>query len=305
MNIGRYAPSAQFTGIALSVLLSAGLVYGAERYTHPPVATAQIQSDQNTAQTSDSSNWEAALYASQAANASSSLVAPSPNMVNQFLAAAKSPNLTDTVARTILVNLSNAKSQGLGDDIPTQDQIISTAASQVASAQPQISNYAYADLKIVASSKNTLHTYGNGVMSALIAEPQASEQATLLAIDKIVEGGDKSQTATLATIGAAYKAIAINLAAVPVPQTLAPLQLQAINNFLALSATYENMQAISSDAVRGLAGLQAYENLMGANALVFTNIAQSLNKDGILFTKDEPGSAWGTLLATPAVSGSQ
>ena len=301
MKIGRYAPSAQFTFISLSILLSAGLVYGAYRYTHPPVAVATLQSDQTT-QPSDSTDWQAALYASQAANASSSLVAPSTDVVNQFLTAAKSNNLTDTVGRTLLINLSNAQSQGLGSDIPTQDQIVAAAASQVASVQSSPTTYTYAGLIISASSKNALHTFGNSVIQVLNAHPDASEQATLLAIDEIVEGGDKSKSSTLTAIGAAYQSMATALAGVPVPQTLAPLYLQVINNYEAIAASYDNMQAVGSDSVRGLAGLQNYENLMDANARVFTNIAEELQKDGILFTKDEPGNSWSLFIPTPTPS---
>lgn len=245
------------------------------------------------------------MYAEQAANASSSITAPSPNVVNQFLTAAQSSNLTDTVARTMFVNLSNAKSQGLGDDIPTQDQIVAAAQAQVASVQASVTAYSYADLTIVPASKDSLHAYGNAVMQALSAQPNASEQATLLAIDEIVEGGDTSKASTLATIGAAYKADATALLKVPVPQTIAPLELAAINNLLSTAAAFDSMEAIGSDSVRGLAGLQAYENLMNENANVFISIAQELDKDGILFTKDEPGSAWSVLLPTPAVTGSQ
>src|ERR1700729_2949876 len=104
MRIGRYAPSSQFTFIALSLLLSAGLVYGAIRVTHPPLPATAVESDQTPTDSSDSSTWEAALYASQAANASTSLAAPSTDVVDQFLAAAKSSNVTDTVARTIFIN---------------------------------------------------------------------------------------------------------------------------------------------------------------------------------------------------------
>jgi hypothetical protein len=302
LRIGQYAPSSKFTGIAISLLLAGGLVYAANWVTHPHASTAAIVSEQ-TAQPRDSTDWEAALYASQAANASSSLVAPSTDVVNKFLAAAKSSNLTDTVARTMLINITNAKSQGLGDDVPTQDQIIATAAAQVASEQPSANNYAYSDLVIVPSSKSTLHTFGNSVMQALSTHPAASEQATLLAIDEIVEGGDKSKASTLVTIGASYKAIATDLIKIPVPQTLAPLYLQAINNFVATAATYTNIQTVGTDSVRGLSGMQAYENLMDANARVFTNIAEGLQKDGILFTKDEPGQSWSVLL--PPTPGSQ
>jgi hypothetical protein len=205
----------------------------------------------------------------------------------------------------MLVNISNAKSQGLGDDVPTQNQIVATAAAQVASSRASAKTYSYADLVIVTPSANTLHSFGNSMMQALSLHPEASEQATLLSIDKIVEGGDKTQGPKLAAIGAAYKAAATSLVEVPVPQTLAPLYLQAINNFQAISATYADMATIGSDSIRGLGGLQAYETLMDANARVFINMAQALNKDGILFTKDEPGSAWSILLPAPALSGSQ
>ena len=302
MKLRRYLPSAQFILIAASVLVSGGLVYAAQVVTHPPQSTAAIQTDQ-TADATDAASWQAALDAIQAANASSSLAAPSQTMVDQFLNAAKSNNVTDTVARSMLINLANAKSQGLGDDVPTQDQIVSAAASQIAAAETAPKTYTGTDLNVVASSPTNLRTFGNGVIGALNAHPDASEQATFLAIDEIVEGGDKTKTSTLGSIGAAYKSIASDMAKVPVPQTLVPLYLQAINNYEAIGTTYDSMSAVGSDAIRGLAGLQAYETLMDSNARVFTNVAMELNKDGILFTKDEPGNAWSSLLS--ASTGSQ
>jgi hypothetical protein len=297
MKLSRYAPSAQFLVIAGSLFISAGLVYAAQLITHPSASTASLQTDQTDTQASDASNWQAALYAEQAANASTSLAAPDPNVVNQFLAAAKSNNVTDTVARTMLINLTNAKAQGLGDDVPTQDQIVSTAISQVAAATAAPKTYTTADLTVVANSPSSLRAFGNGVMQALGAHQTASEQATLLAVDGIIEGGDSSKAATLRNIGAAYAGAATDLLKVPVPQTLAPLYLQAVNNLAATASTFSSISTVGTDAVQGLAGLQAYENLLDSNARVFTNIAVELNKDGILFTKDEPGSAWSALLS--------
>src|SRR6266404_7821327 len=98
MKIVRYAPSGQFSLIALSIFLSAGLVYGAERVTHPPIQTAAtIDTTETPAQPADSENWQAALYEIQAKNASSSLTAPDPVTVQQMLQAAQSNNITDTV----------------------------------------------------------------------------------------------------------------------------------------------------------------------------------------------------------------
>ncbi len=297
MNVGRYAPSAQFTTIVLSLFLSAGLVYGAERVTNPPPATVAVDSAQTPAQQSDSANWEAALYAIQAANASTSLSTPNPQTVQQMLAAVQSPNLTDSIGKTILINLSSAQSQGMGDDVPTQDQIIAAATAQIKTEQASTTSYTAADLTIVPVSDASLSAYGNGVMQALSAYPDASEQATLLSIDYAVEGGDKTQGPKLASIGAAYQAAAIALLAVPVPQTLVPLHLQIVNSFVSISATYADMQNVSSDPIRALVGLKTYESLMDEGARVFTNVAQELSKDGILFTKDEPGSAWSLFLS--------
>ncbi|MDE1924996.1 MAG: hypothetical protein KGH79_02345 [Patescibacteria group bacterium] len=296
MKAGRYLPSAKFTLLMGSLALSAGLVYAAELWAHPP-APAQVAVDTSQTALSGNSNWEAALYAIQAANASSSLQAPNTNVVAQLLAAAQSPNVTDSIGRTLLINLSNAQSQGLGDDIPTQNQIVAIAAAQAASAKATTTVYSLSDLSIVPVSAAALHAYGNAVIQTLNAYPDANEQATFISIDEAVEGGDKNQAAALAKIGAAYQAAGLALLAVPVPQTLAPLHLQIVNNLLQTSTTYTDMQTIGSDPVRGLEGLQTYQSLTEEGARMFINIAQELNKDGILFTKDEPGSAWSIFLA--------
>lgn len=292
----RYLPSAKLVSIVLSLALSVGLVFAADRLTNQAAPATTIVADSAAPATADA-GWEAALYAIQAQNASSTFAAPDPNFVNNFLQAAQSPNVTDTVGKTLLINLSNAKSQGLGNDIPTQEQIVAAAAAQIKTQQASPSIYTAADLTIVLVSDSSLRAYGNGVMVALSKHPEASERATLLSIDYAVEGKDKNQGAILASIGAAYKAAATDLLVVPVPQTLAPLHLEVVNNLAHIGATYADMQTIASDPIRGLAGLQTYEALMDGGARVFTNIAQALNKGGIIFTKDEPGSAWSTFIS--------
>jgi hypothetical protein len=296
MSFRDYLPSVKLISIVLSLALSVGLVYAADALTQGHTAAVSVGVVPGTPTAFDT-NWEAALNAVQAQTASSTFPTPDPNFVNTLLQAAQSPNVTETVGKTLLINLSNAKSQGLGDDIPTQDQIVAAAATQLKNQQASVVAYTSADLTIIPASNSSLHDYGNAFMQALNAYPAASERATLLSIDYAVEGGDKTQAATLASIGVAYKAAATALLAVPVPQTLAPLHLEVVNNLLSISATYADMETISSDPLRGLAGLQTYENLMDEGARVFTNIAQSLSKGGILFTKDEPGSAWNVFVS--------
>lgn len=296
MNLGRYLPSAQFTVIAISLLASGGLVYGAELYANPPATAAVVSTAASPAQQADAANWEATLYTIQAENASSSLSSPAPQTVDEMLAAAQSNNITDTVGKTILINLSNAKSQGLGDDTPTQEQIISAAAAQVAATKPT-TQYTAADLTIVPDSSASLKAYGNAVIQVLNDNPAASQEATLTAIDNATHSNDASQLAPLQSVGAAYQSITNGLLATPVPQTLSPLHLSIVNSYASIAASYSDMEATMSDPLRGIVGLQTYEAQLSELGRVFTNVAQDLSKDGILFNKDEAGSAWSVFLS--------
>jgi hypothetical protein len=294
MNIRAFLPSARFTLLAGSLVLAGAAVAAAEYFTAPQ-NMATLTTD--ASQPAQDPSWAAALYQIEAQNASSSFEAANPDATDALLKAAQTGNLTNSVSRSILIGLASAKSQGLGDDVPTQDALVNAAANQIAQNQASTTAYAAADLIVVPVSTQALHTYGNAVMQALSSQPAASERATFISIDAAVEGGDKTQGANLAQIGAAYRALAAKLLEVPVPQPLAPLHLQAVNNLVSISATYADMATVSTDPVRALAGLQTYESFMDAGARVFTEIAQTLNKDGIIFTKDEPGSAWSVFVS--------
>ncbi len=295
MKLARYAPSGQFTVLALALLISGGLVYAAERVTHPPTnANLAVNTDTKT---SDADNWQAALYQIQAQNASTSFVTPNQQTVSQMLQAAQSNNITDSVGKTLLINLSNAKAQGLGDDIPTQDQIVAAAAAQVAASKP--TTYTAQNLTVVGDTNASLKAYGNAVIQILIDHSGASETATLLAVSTATDKNDPSQLKKLPAINAEYKAILAGLLAVPVPKTLSPLHVAIINSYSVIIASYPDMQTSLSDPLRGIVGLQTYETQLDTLIRLYTNIAQNLNKDGILFSKDEPGSVWQSFLTTP------
>ncbi len=296
MDIRRYAPSAQFTVITFSVLFSAGLVYAADLVVHPKEAPASLSATVAPAQPSDSAGWEAALYQIQANNASTSLSAPDPGAVQQMLAAAQSNNVTDTVAKTLLINLSSAKSQGLGSDIPTQDQILAAAQAQIKS-QVSLQLYTLAKLNKVPDTKDSLHSYGNALIQVFSAHPSASQVDTFTAIGAAVDSQNKAQLQKLVSIKAGYAALTADLAAMPVPQTLAPFHLGIVNDFVRITASYDDMQAMISDPIRGIQGFQTYQSSLTDSGKMFTSVAQNLSKDGILFNKDEPGSAWSAVLS--------
>ncbi|MDE2071355.1 MAG: hypothetical protein KGI70_01310 [Patescibacteria group bacterium] len=293
MSLRAYLPSTQFGSMAFSVVAAGGLVLGAWALTRPIVPGSLASTD--TPGAAASSDWQNSLEDVQA-QAPNLPQAPDQSTTDALLTAAQSHNLTSSVSRSLLVNLSAASAQGLGQDLPTQDKLISSALSQIDSTAPA-PPYTQADITAAAASKDTMRAWGNGVMRIIAAHPQASAQDTYLSVGYAVDYQDTGKLDPLKPMAAAYKDIAAQVIALPVPTTLAPLALSIANNFAAMSATYADMLAVTSDPLRGLAGLQHYEQLQTQTQSEFTTVAQQFNKDGILFSKDEPGASWALFLS--------
>src|SRR3989344_6662168 len=125
MGIVSYLPSAQFSLTLTSVLLAGGLIWAADYYTSPagPPTIAPVQVP--SAITAQGLDWKAAL-----ANIQGEPTLPTPpsaEVVANLLSASETPNVTETIGRTILVNLGEEKAQGLGSDTPTQERIVENA----------------------------------------------------------------------------------------------------------------------------------------------------------------------------------
>jgi len=243
-------------------------------------------------------DWLKSLQQIQEESAFAALPEPvGANTVAGLLQEAQSDNLTQTLARTLFINLSEAKSQGLGDDIPTQDKLIEEAT--VRAQNRATHTYRSADLMLTAATNATVRAYGSDVMAAFMDENRVSLEATYLALGSAVDSGDAAHTAKLARFAVVYRDLARTLSEVPVPQTLAPLHLSLVNNINTLYSAHADMAAILTDPIRGLSGLQQFQLIQEEASRIFTNIALELQKSGILFTKDEPGNAWSVFLTSP------
>lgn len=294
MSVSDYLPSARFTTIVGSIALAGILVWGAYTITHAPVPTSSELASTQTNGTS--SDWKKSLEDIQAQNSEARLPSP-PNQesVNRLLGAATNENLTDTVGRTLLINLTTAKAQGLGSDIPTQDTLVADAASKI-TQDVRVSTYTQEDLSLTSNSQASFKAYGNAFMAAAARHPKVNYDVTLYIIGTSTGNNKPALLNQLKVIGAEYAALAKDLSNIEVPSTLAPLHLKVVNNFDQMAKTYPEMQALFSDPLRALGGLQLYDALTQETLGLFINIAQGLNQNGILFTKDEPGFGWSLLM---------
>jgi len=285
-------PSAHFSAIAGSIILSGGLIVGAQYLTSPQNSSPELSA---APAESPGTDWKTQLDEIQA-QAPGLPDAPSADTVASLLDAAKSANYTDTAARSLLINLSSAQAQGLGSDIPTQEKLIAEATSLVPAAKPK-KVYTAQDVVVATDPKTAEKTYGNKVMAVLGRHTGATSQATLYAVAKATDNNDPSALSALPAIQGEYDALVGELAAVPTPATFVPLHVQILNSLALTAATFDDMRLVLSDPLRGLQGLQQYQLQLGAVGRVFTAVAQILNKNGILFNKDEPGAAWSVFVA--------
>jgi protein-tyrosine-phosphatase len=293
MSVRTYLPSAQFLVIIGALAVSGGVVAAAQYYVSAKNAPASLASAQGQAL---DQAWAQSLEQIQAQSGVALPEAPSGDAIQNLLTQAQSGNLTDSIGRQLLVRLTSAGVQGLGSDIPTQDSIIAEAAAQINVSQSAPKSI---NLSLVESSDLTLRSYGNATMVVFGAHPKASSADTLLTLAKATDTGDPVPLAAMATIGAEYRAMADGLSALAVPKTLSPLHLQAVQNLYRIADTYPDLAQVVEDPLRGIAALQRYQLLMGETGRVLTNIAEALQKGGILFSKDEPGSVWETFLSAP------
>jgi len=289
----RYLPSAQFSLFVVSLAIAGGLVVAASYSTKPNTANlASITPSQNPTY-----DWRAALGAVQT---ESGIEAPGPidaATIDSLRDAAKNTSsLTDAVSRTLLINLSNAKAQGLGSDIPTQNQLVASAVGQIDATQ-QARLYTRADLTVVADTSDAQKAYGNALAIVMSKSGGLGYAETLIAIDMATAKNSQAELEQLPSIATEYSELSKALLRIPVPQTLSPFHLQLVNNFQKIAGAYTPMATILTDPLRGLSAVKDYQALTQETLLVFINIGQTLHKNGILFTKDEPGSAWDVLVS--------
>lgn len=293
MALREYLPSSKFASIALSIGMAGALIVIAQYATRPAKSPADLLSG-NQAQVVD--DWKAALDEVQS-SAPGLPSTPDEGAIQELLDAAQSSNVTSSVARSLFVNLTDAGTQGLGSDIPTQERLIADASARIGSIQAR--SYTAADLQIVAQTKDISRAWGNDIMSTFSRHPRANHGDTLYLIGYAMDYSDKGALESLRTISDAYAALAEDLSGIPVPSTYAPLYLQLINNLSQMSAAAAEMEHVLVDPLRALSGLQAFQTSGNEASRVLTTLADQFSKGGILFTKDEPGNLWNSFLSSP------
>lgn len=295
MELRKYLPSSTFSYFVGSLFVGAGLIWGANFATHPNSFSSAGLAVSSTDTSTQKANWVAALNDIQSQQDSRLPEVPQQQVVDNLLAGAQTKNLTDSVGRSLLINVANASGKGLGGDQPTQNELVASAMGQLNTVSQPSKPYTASDLSVIIDSKEAVHAYGNALIPVLKKYPHASMAETLNLVGQKING--QASSGDFSPIAKDYRGLAKDMAKMAVPQSLAGFQLSIVNDFLQMADSMSHMQQIGADPLRGLAGLQIYNKSAEDVQGMFINIAQVFAKDGILFTKDEPGALLASLLS--------
>ncbi len=300
-----YLPSGQFAAMLAAFFVSSGLIYAAEKadpqLNPPPVAQIAVSQAGIQDLSSVNPDWQQSF----AGDAIPQQMADIENQAAQLSAAVQGKNLTDSVGKSLLINLTAAQQQGLGADTQTQNQIVSQALAMAGSATPSALSYNQKDLVVVADIPQNYRTYGNALPSIIASHTLANDNSTLLAVAMAVDNNTQSPLLRLGAIAKDYQSLAIDVVRQPVPSLLAGASLQLANNYAQMAAASINMQSVLSDPLKGLLALQSYTQADQQNLQLFIQINNTFKNDGIVFSSKEPGAAWETFAVAAQTAAQQ
>ena len=293
IGIARYLPSRHFSLLAGALALSAGLI-GAAWWTVSSASdeSAQLVSANPPSALADQ-QWRTEFSSSTAMERAASLQMQAQKLIEE----ASTSKLTDTLGRSILINLAAAQGQGLGPDDMTQGRIVNDALSRVQAISQPKSYYSVADANIVEDSRTSMHDFANTLATVAGHPIYADKYYVVYVVGTAIDTNSDAILKNLPAASAEYRAIAKNIMALPIPRSFAALAVQMANADMNLAVACDLLQQVHADPASGLAGLQEYSNLSDASIPLYSNVSKTLNRFGVTFAKGEPGNGWDTFRA--------
>ena len=148
--------------------------------------------------------------------------------------------------------------------------------------------FAEKDLNI--SNAVSPKAYLNGVGATLRDNFNGIEVSELAVLDSILVSKDFSQATLLDRFASAYAKSVMSLRKTPVPPLYASAHLALLNGFQNTLFAVRDMRVIERDPARALVGLRVYLNESNRSREYLALYKNQVAKDGIAFTKEEPGA---------------
>ncbi|MBI3572198.1 hypothetical protein HY091_01525 [Candidatus Kaiserbacteria bacterium] len=215
--------------------------------------------------------------------------------------------LTDIFAKNFFALYLAAKQGNNGAALP-QSQISALAAQAInnlsASISPAPDFKSSADLRTTDSGADALLAYAASAEAILRASSVKLPKSELLYLQDAVTNDDSSAIENITKIAGAYRTIAAGIAALPVPQELAPANLALVNSLARIAGAASDFARVTSDPIAAMIALGQYPQAVTALTRAFQNIGALYAAAGVNPAPGVPGAGFvrffSALAATPA-----
>jgi hypothetical protein len=326
----HYFPSKQFVFLVGSIVLAGVIIYGASLLGKGKtmkevvsLSTTKPLADQTMADSDGDSlpDWEEAVRGTDPHKADTDndstpdgeevhtgrnplKTGPDDSLASEenekfvadLLAAASSTNMTDNLSRTLFAEYLGARNAGMSGDAAQQQQVVNDLISK-ANVGLKGRTYTQKDLITVGNDEKSTHAFANASALAIRRHPSATFMNTINMLSLAIDNQDENAVAKLKAIGKEYRALARDLAEIPVPAGSAATYLKGINALESAGASFEDITYVTEDPVRAVAGIKNYNVLLTIGTQSFVLIAHDIIVNGVRFVNGEPGTDWYQFIA--------
>ncbi len=187
-------------------------------------------------------------------------------------------NETDALAQQ-LFSITSALSQNGNVDDTTLQNVANQLGSSI-NVSSVSNTYSLKDIHTVTTSSTSLTKYYNNLSDIIGKYNQ--DDADITVIINAAETGDYSQLPELTQTGADYTAMAQQISKINVPIGVAQYDLDIINGFAGMAASFPYLQQMSDNGTEALVGVALYKTYNSRGSQAFYNLHDYLVKYGIL-----------------------
>ena len=207
------------------------------------------------------------------------------SVTEENFASEEPKNLTELLARQLVVNYLYQKSSG-GD----QPQEAASVLQQSLGQESYEDSFSKKDLKIIPDKKREDKiSYLNAAGKILARDFDGIEGNELSIMIGVLRSQDNSQLSELEKFRGPYAGALKNLLALAVPEEYAGAHLELLNILKNSERSGEDMKKLPDDPFQALVGISEYFKTISRMEAYLSKINSQMDRDGIILTSGDSG----------------
>ncbi len=207
--------------------------------------------------------------------------------------------LTDAFAKSFFALYLSAKAANGGVEL-TADQtsmLADQAMAQLSQSVAPTADFKQAtDLHVSGTGPDALRAFAAAAEAVLKQNATDSTMSEMGYFQAAVENNDPSALTHLAALAKSYRDSAVGVAAIPVPQELAAVDLSIVNAIVRLSEIDSDFARVNTDPLTAMLALEQYPQTELTAEHAFVALADTYAASGVVLKNGTPGAAFVNLM---------